>query len=137
MLWLWATSSWLVGVFLVTLYPQAWGMEPGRALSLVPFASFGGSDLGVGNSVLFEVAANCLMFLIGGFLLQFATDKPGRIVGFCLGMAVLVEVLQYAFAASRVASVDDVIWAGVGSAVGLFLARAMRKHQRETAQAGV
>lgn len=129
-LWQWAVASWVLAVLLVTLYPQAWGMESERGLSLVPFASMTGIGTEVGFSALFEILANCVLFVLGGFLLQFASIGPRRVVGMCVALALLVEILQYVVAVSRVTSVDDVIWAGLGSSAGLFLGRRLRDRRR-------
>ncbi|RZU63042.1 VanZ family protein [Zhihengliuella halotolerans] len=122
MLWLWATLCWVSGVLLVTLFPQAWGMETSRTVSLTPFASFAGGA-GVDGSVLMEAAANCLMFSVGGFLLGLATDRIGVIAAACVGLAVIVEFCQYVLALGRVASIDDVLWAGAGCLLGVAIAR--------------
>ncbi|GHD13279.1 hypothetical protein GCM10008096_29270 [Zhihengliuella salsuginis] len=135
MLWVWATLCWGSGVLLITLVPRMWGFDPARTLSLIPFASFSGG-LGLGGSVLIEVVANCLMFGIGGFLLGLATDKTGLIATICVGLALFVEACQYALALGRVASIDDVFWACIGSLVGAAVARRFKKARRRRQFAG-
>ncbi|MFL4474372.1 VanZ family protein [Paeniglutamicibacter sp. MACA_103] len=115
----WLLSCWLLGVCLVTLMPRAGGALQERTISLVPLVHTFGTGLGAGNSNLVESLANVAMFAVGGFIMKLVAGSAlSKVVVRCLVLAICIEVLQFALDLGRVSSLDDVIWAGLGSAIG-------------------
>jgi glycopeptide antibiotics resistance protein len=128
---------WLWGVLLVTLYPTSWGDFNQRSISLLPFSVFAFDDSAVGRPSLLEVVSNVLMFFAGGFLLFALKRKISSVIYLLTACAVVIEIGQFIVGAGRVTSVDDVIWAAVGAALGagcarLLLPRSDRNQKHET-----
>jgi glycopeptide antibiotics resistance protein len=124
-------GSWVIGVAAVTLSPAAG--QRGRALESIPFKNL--ADL-VTNSVdwqvpVAQIGGNILLFAPLGILL--IAQAPGVTVAAGLrrtgliaaAAALVIEIAQYVLGFGRVASVDDIILAVVGAAIGTFIAAAV------------
>ncbi|GAB3190070.1 VanZ family protein [Nesterenkonia suensis] len=124
-LWSWGVSSWVAGVVIVTVVPHTVGLAPSRHVELVPFAFLGEIGSSVGASVLTEVLANLVMFMIGGAILALSSMTTSRIVLAATLFAVFVEVMQFVLGFGRVSSVDDVIWAAAGAWIGAWVGQSV------------
>ena len=117
--------AWLGALLYVTLRAGPEQFTPGRQVSLVPFADMW--DL-VHQSVSWQVpvgqiAGNVLLFAPFGFLLSsILGGYRGRVWAIGTGLAIALEVTQYLLVPGRVASVDDVLLASAGCALGVVLA---------------
>lgn len=132
---LWILLGWTLGTCLITLMPASFGNEPKSTLSLVPFQELISNGPGIGYAVIKEGLANILLFAVGGALYMLAL-KPtvGRVVLHLGIFAVLVETGQFTLGIDRISSVDDVIWAVVGAAIGALALRGWAKQNiRNTA----
>lgn len=127
---LWIFLGWILGTGLNTLMPAAFGGEPKSTLSLVPFQELILNGPGIGYSVIKEGLANILLFAVGGALYMLAL-KPsvGRVVLHLGLFAVVVETGQFALGIDRISSVDDVIWAVLGAAIGALTLRGRTKRK--------
>ncbi|MEV8377322.1 VanZ family protein [Kribbella sp. NPDC056861] len=128
--------GWSLGVAAVTLSPAAG--QRGRAVEAIPLMSI--ADL-VTNSVDWQVPAaqiggNVLLFVPLGILLMANAQSgslPAGIRRGCLVaavVAVVIEVAQYMLGFGRVASVDDIILAVIGTAAGTLIAAVVTRRLR-------
>lgn len=121
---LWMLLGWFLGVGLITLMPFAFGGENVRVISLVPFQELFTNGAGIGGSVLKEGIANVLLFVVGGVLFALARRTSVlRTMAFLTCFAIVIEVGQFILNIGRVSSIDDVIWAAIGSMIGAFVVR--------------
>jgi glycopeptide antibiotics resistance protein len=118
--------GWLVALCAVTLLPAAG--QRGRALDLIPLGSVvtmirSAVDWEVPDA---QIGGNTLLFVPLGLLLRaLPTQREGSAlraleVGALLGLT--IELGQYALAVGRVSSVDDVLLAACGTAIGWLFA---------------
>jgi len=99
--------------------PFAFGDEPTRVLTLIPFEELVTGGPGIGFAVVKEGLANVLLFVAGGFLFRLARRTTARRTVLALAVfAIFVETGQYVLNIGRMSSIDDVIWAIVGATVG-------------------
>lgn len=118
-IYLWLSLVWFLGTSLITLMPFAFGDEPTRVLTLIPFEELVTGGPGIGFAVVKEGLANVLLFVAGGFLFRLARRTTARRTVLALAVfAIFVETGQYVLNIGRVSSIDDVIWAVVGATVG-------------------
>lgn len=112
---------WLVAVLGLTLWPR----PGGRSVDLVPLRSLWNLLLhSVDWQVPFvQVLGNVALFAPAGMLVPLVLRGPLRrarwsSVAAAMAVAVVVEALQWTAGLGRVASVDDVLLAGLGSLTG-------------------
>ena len=118
-IYLWLSLVWFLGTSLITLMPFAFGDEPTRVLTLIPFEELVTGGPGIGFAVVKEGLANVLLFVAGGFLFRLARRTTARRTVLALAVfAIFVETGQYVLNIGRMSSIDDVIWAIVGATVG-------------------
>lgn len=122
----WAMITWLSGVLMITVLASAVFPVPGEQISsvdLVPFRELIEEGPGLGGIAILERLANIVMFLVGGFITSLAMGwRVGRTTVAFLVLGVAIEVVQYIIPGSRVATIDDVLWAVAGGALGALLA---------------
>ncbi|HJX78726.1 VanZ family protein [Glutamicibacter sp.] len=131
----WIFLGWILATALITLMPASFGNEPQSTLSLIPFQELILNGPGIGYAVIKEGLANILLFAVGGALYMLAV-KPsvGRAVLQLGILAVAVEAGQFALGINRISSVDDVVWAVLGTAIGAFaLRKRAKQNTRNTA----
>ncbi|MGO4255142.1 VanZ family protein [Marmoricola sp. RAF53] len=123
---------WAAGVSLVTLRPRpalvsASGETVTRSIDVVPGRELVASTFNSVSAHVFveQVVGNVALFLplgIGLGMLGVAVAGGGRLrLGLIVGAAagLVVEVLQWVIGTGRVSSVDDIVLAAVGTALGL------------------
>jgi hypothetical protein len=124
-----AAGLWFAAVCLITLHPRPAILTVDgstRPVDLVPFRSV--YDLlfsADANTSAGQVLGNLVLFAPIGVLAPIiwpvarAAGRNALLTG--VGLAVLIEVSQWAMASGRVASIDDVLLAGVGTCLGYLL----------------
>ena len=125
-----ALGAWVVGLALVTLAPGR-QHTVARGVELVPLR-------GVGNLLFYSVSwqvpfvqigGNVALFVIGGLMLAWrARWSTAQTFTAGVALALGIEVLQYLLGAG-VASVDDLILAGVGTLLGALPVAAFRRRK--------
>lgn len=123
-----ALGAWVVGLALVTLAPGR-TRTVARGMELVPLRGIGSLLL---DSVWWQVpfvqiGGNVALFVPGGALLAWRAGwSTAQTVAAGMALALGIEVSQYVLGAG-VASVDDLILAGVGTLLGALPVAAYRR----------
>lgn len=132
--WIWLALCWCAGCLYITVVASSGFANPSVTSSpvdLVPFRELWLEGAGLGGIAVLERLANLAMFLVGGFLVALATEwRVGAITWGFLALGAGIEIAQYLLPSSRSVTVDDVLWAVVGGALGALLAVPLRR-QRE------
>ncbi|OFR90745.1 hypothetical protein HMPREF2863_05775 [Micrococcus sp. HMSC067E09] len=133
---LWLFVMWLMGVAVVTLVGTV-GMGGGydRPLSdrvdLVPLRSVFTAADGVAATSYLEPLFNIAMFAVGGLVAAWAFRwSVARTAVVFLALGVGIELLQTVVPGDRSITVDDVLWAVLGGALGALVATALRGRSR-------
>lgn len=139
---LWLFVMWLVGVAVVTLVGTL-GMGGGleRPLSdrvdLVPLRSVFTAADGVAATSFLEPLSNVAMFAVGGLAAAWAFRwSVVRTAGIFLALGVGIELLQIVVPGDRSITVDDVLWAVLGGALGALCTRLLGRGARTAPAAG-
>jgi len=125
-----ALGAWVVGLALVTLAPGR-QYTVARGVELVPLRGIGNLLLhSVSWQVPFvQIGGNVALFVPGGVLLAWRAGwSAAQTVAAGVALALGIEVLQYVLGAG-VASVDDLILAGVGTLLGALPVAAYRRRK--------
>ena len=137
---LWLTLMWLLGVAVVTIVGTL-GMSGGleRPLServdLVPLRSVFTAADGLAATSFLEPLLNIAMFAVGGLVAAWAFRwSVARTAVVFLVLGVVIELLQIVVPGGRAITVDDVLWAVLGGALGALVTRLLLGGTRTVAR---